>query len=99
MMVVSGVISHHGRRPCIFTIPLEMKERGWKPPHRALNKSNRNKFFDDILFNIPLSYELTSSSFPLPNLDHPHQNILSYAYPFFTAFALRYVQATEYAKN
>jgi len=27
MMVVSGVISHHGRRPCIFTIPLEMKEK------------------------------------------------------------------------
>ncbi len=60
----------------------ERKEE-WKPPHRALNKSSRNKFFDDILFNIPLSYELTSSSFPLPNLDHPHQNILSYAYPFF----------------
>jgi hypothetical protein len=76
----------------------ERKEE-WKPPHRALNKSSRNKFFDDILFNIPLSYELTSSSFPLPNLDHPHQNILSYAYPLFTAFALRYVQATEYAKN
>jgi hypothetical protein len=76
----------------------ERKEE-WKPPHRALNKSSRNKFFDDILFDIPLSYELTSSSFPLPNLDHPHQNILSYAYPFFTAFALRYVQTTEYAKK
>jgi hypothetical protein len=45
-----------------------------------------------------LSCELTSSSFPLPNLDQPHQNLPSYAYPFFTAFALRYVQA-KYAKN
>ena len=31
--------------------------------------------------------------------DQPHQNLPSSAYPFFTAFALRYVQATQYAKN
>lgn len=45
MMVVSGVISHHGRRPCIFTVPLEVKEERSRSHLIVHWKWSRNKFW------------------------------------------------------